>query len=185
VSYLGRPMSKLTISVSPETSSKLFVTAPGPLSSHSDTWMKSRRWPTGLSPSSLLSELPPRRGTLEPTSSLENSASSHLSSLDSSAMTQRRYVIVSTTGLTRQKTLLVYGHYDVQPALKEDGWKHEPFKLTVDPEGTGKLYGRGSTDDKGPVMGWLNVIEAHKNLGLELPVSSPSLQLDQLTCRST
>lgn len=79
--------------------------------------------------------------------------------------------------LTRQKTLLVYGHYDVQPALKEDGWLHEPFKLTVDPEGSGKLYGRGSTDDKGPVMGWLNVIEAHKNLGLELPVSTPPFVL--------
>lgn len=74
-----------------------------------------------------------------------------------------------------QKTLLVYGHYDVQPALKEDGWLYPPFELTRDPKGTGKLYGRGSTDDKGPVMGWLNVLEAHKNLGIPLPVSpSPS-----------
>jgi Cys-Gly metallodipeptidase DUG1 len=70
-----------------------------------------------------------------------------------------------------QKTLLVYGHYDVQPALKEDGWLYPPFELTRDPKGTGKLYGRGSTDDKGPVMGWLNVLEAHKNLGIPLPVS--------------
>jgi Cys-Gly metallodipeptidase DUG1 len=70
-----------------------------------------------------------------------------------------------------QKTLLIYGHYDVQPALKEDGWLYEPFKLTPDPKGSGKLYGRGSTDDKGPVMGWLNVLEAHQKLGLELPVS--------------
>ena len=69
-----------------------------------------------------------------------------------------------------QKTLAVYGHYDVQPALMSDGWIHPPFELTRDPKGTGKLYGRGSTDDKGPVMGWLNVIEAHKKLGLELPV---------------
>ena len=72
-----------------------------------------------------------------------------------------------------QKTLLVYGHYDVQPALLEDGWKYPPFELTRDPEGSGKLYGRGSTDDKGPVLGWLNVLEAHQKLGLELPVSSP------------
>jgi Cys-Gly metallodipeptidase DUG1 len=53
----------------------------------------------------------------------------------------------------------------------EDGWKYPPFELTRDPEGSGRLYGRGSTDDKGPVMGWLNVLEAHQKLGLELPVS--------------
>lgn len=33
------------------------------------------------------------------------------------------------------------------------------------------MYGRGSTDDKGPVLGWLNVLEAHFNQGLELPVN--------------
>lgn len=69
-----------------------------------------------------------------------------------------------------QKTLLIYGHYDVQPALMEDGWTHPPFKLTPDPKGTGRLYGRGSTDDKGPILGWLNVMEAHKKMGMELPV---------------
>ncbi|WWC70211.1 uncharacterized protein I206_104161 [Kwoniella pini CBS 10737] len=71
----------------------------------------------------------------------------------------------------KKKTLLVYGHYDVQPALKEDGWLYPPFELTPDPKGSGKLYGRGSTDDKGPVLGWINVLEAHKNLGIELPVN--------------
>ena len=57
----------------------------------------------------------------------------------------------------KKKTLLVYGHLDVQPALKEDGWDYEPFVLTKDGD---KLYGRGSTDDKGPVLGWLHVIQA-------------------------
>jgi len=33
------------------------------------------------------------------------------------------------------------------------------------------MYGRGSTDDKGPVLGWLNVIEAHKKAGIEFPVN--------------
>lgn len=69
-----------------------------------------------------------------------------------------------------KKTVLVYGHYDVQPALKEDGWGTEPFELVHD-EAADILYGRGSTDDKGPVMGWLNVVEAHRALGWELPVN--------------
>ncbi|CDO74561.1 hypothetical protein BN946_scf184896.g1 [Trametes cinnabarina] len=70
----------------------------------------------------------------------------------------------------RKNTVLVYGHYDVQPAEKSDGWDTEPFQLVVD-EKTERMFGRGSTDDKGPIVGWLNVLEAHKSLGLELPVN--------------
>ncbi|KAK9461204.1 uncharacterized protein V1516DRAFT_623669 [Lipomyces oligophaga] len=67
-----------------------------------------------------------------------------------------------------KRTILVYGHYDVQPALVEDGWDTEPFKLI---EKDDKLIGRGSTDDKGPVIGWVNVLEAHKKAGIEFPVN--------------
>ncbi|KAG8928582.1 hypothetical protein FRC01_005707 [Tulasnella sp. 417] len=70
----------------------------------------------------------------------------------------------------KKKTIQLYAHYDVQPALLSDGWDHEPFKLTHD-EKTGRLYGRGSSDDKGPLLGWINVLEAHVKLGLELPVN--------------
>jgi len=35
----------------------------------------------------------------------------------------------------------------------------------------GKLFGRGSTDDKGPVLCWLNCIEAHQKLGIDVPVN--------------
>jgi acetylornithine deacetylase/succinyl-diaminopimelate desuccinylase-like protein len=81
-----------------------------------------------------------------------------------------------TTRILEQKTVLIYGHFDVQPAEKSDGWLYDPFTLTKDPEGTGKLYGRGSSDDKGPILGWLNVFQAHKELGVELPVSvSPAM----------
>lgn len=67
-----------------------------------------------------------------------------------------------------KKTVCVYGHLDVQPAAKEDGWDTDPFILT---EKDGKLFGRGSTDDKGPALSWLWVIEAHQELGIELPVN--------------
>lgn len=67
-----------------------------------------------------------------------------------------------------KKTLCVYGHLDVQPADKEDGWDTDPFVLT---EKDGKLFGRGSTDDKGPALSWLWVVEAYQELGLDLPVN--------------
>ena len=68
-----------------------------------------------------------------------------------------------------KRTILVYGHYDVQPALKEDGWATDPFTLSVDEKG--RMYGRGSTDDKGPVLGWVNALEAHQKAGVDLPVN--------------
>ena len=67
-----------------------------------------------------------------------------------------------------KKTIVVYGHLDVQPAAVSDGWNTDPFVLT---EQAGKLFGRGATDDKGPTTAWLWVIEAYQSLGKELPVN--------------
>jgi Cys-Gly metallodipeptidase DUG1 len=55
-------------------------------------------------------------------------------------------------------------------AFASDGWDTDPFKLVVD-EKTRRLIGRGSSDDKGPLLGWLNVLEAHVKQGIELPVN--------------
>ena len=65
-----------------------------------------------------------------------------------------------------KKTLLIYGHYDVQPA--GNGWTTDPWVLE---EKEGKLYGRGSTDDKGPVLAWLNVFEAYQKVDLNFPIN--------------
>ncbi len=46
----------------------------------------------------------------------------------------------------RAETVLVYGHYDVQPAEEEDGWTDEPFGLAVR---KGRLFARGIVDNKG------------------------------------
>jgi len=67
-----------------------------------------------------------------------------------------------------KKTILIYGHLDVQPARKEDGWDTDPFLLM---ECHGQLFGRGATDDKGPVLGWLHAIEAYQNLNIDIPVN--------------
>lgn len=67
-----------------------------------------------------------------------------------------------------KRTVCVYGHLDVQPANKSDGWDSEPFVLT---ERDGALWGRGATDDKGPVIGWFWAIEAYHALGLDIPVN--------------
>jgi Cys-Gly metallodipeptidase DUG1 len=42
--------------------------------------------------------------------------------------------------------------------------------LTID-EKTGRLIGRGSSDDKGPILGWLNVLQYHHENKLPLPVN--------------
>ena len=67
-----------------------------------------------------------------------------------------------------KKTLCVYGHLDVQPAAKEDGWDTEPFQLV---EKNGQLFGRGATDDKGPVLCWLHAIEALIATGQKIPIN--------------
>ncbi|XP_026472311.1 cytosolic non-specific dipeptidase [Ctenocephalides felis] len=68
----------------------------------------------------------------------------------------------------KKHMVCLYGHLDVQPALKEDGWDTEPFVLT---EKDGKLFGRGASDDKGPVIGWIHAIEAYQQTGQDLPVN--------------
>lgn len=66
------------------------------------------------------------------------------------------------------KTVLVYGHYDVQPADKENGWDSEPFELT---QKDGSLRGRGVVDNKGQVLIHIfTVLEAIKNNSLKYNV---------------
>lgn len=48
--------------------------------------------------------------------------------------------------------LLIYGHYDVQPAEDTANWKHPPFSPTLE---DGYLYGRGSSDNKGQILAHL------------------------------
>jgi acetylornithine deacetylase/succinyl-diaminopimelate desuccinylase-like protein len=55
-------------------------------------------------------------------------------------------------------TVLVYGHHDVQPAAREDGWDTEPFEPVVR---GGRLHARGAADDKGQVFFHTLGVRAH------------------------
>ena len=78
-------------------------------------------------------------------------------------------VVLSQLGNdSSKKTVVIYNHYDVQPAYKKDGWDSEPFEFTVEGD---LMKGRGSTDDKGPLVGWLCYLESMKALNLDLPVN--------------
>ncbi|MER7762191.1 dipeptidase [Streptomyces sp. NPDC097619] len=57
-------------------------------------------------------------------------------------------------------TVLVYGHHDVQPAAREDGWHTEPFEPTLSEDGR-RLYARGAADDKGQVFFHTLGLRAH------------------------
>jgi acetylornithine deacetylase/succinyl-diaminopimelate desuccinylase-like protein len=60
-------------------------------------------------------------------------------------------------GAPGKPTVLLYGHYDVQPAVKEDGWDTEPFEPV---ETDGILWGRGVADDKGQVHTHLAAVDS-------------------------
>jgi acetylornithine deacetylase/succinyl-diaminopimelate desuccinylase-like protein len=65
-------------------------------------------------------------------------------------------------------TVLVYGHYDVQPAEPLDLWTSPPFEPTVR---DGKIYARGSVDDKGQLFLHVKALEAHLATRKRLPLN--------------
>jgi acetylornithine deacetylase/succinyl-diaminopimelate desuccinylase-like protein len=69
-------------------------------------------------------------------------------------------VFAELAGPPGAPTILVYGHYDVQPTGDLAEWTTGPFELTVDGD---VMRGRGASDDKGPVYIVLRVAEAFAN----------------------
>jgi len=59
-------------------------------------------------------------------------------------------------------TLLVYGHYDVQPAEPLEKWTSEPFEPVVR---DGAIWARGANDDKGQLYAHIMAIEAWREAG--------------------
>lgn len=67
-----------------------------------------------------------------------------------------------------QPTMLVYGHYDVVPALMEDGWHTDPFEPV---EKDGKIYARGATDDKGQLFIHVKALESYLKTAGRAPIN--------------
>jgi acetylornithine deacetylase/succinyl-diaminopimelate desuccinylase-like protein len=65
-------------------------------------------------------------------------------------------------------TVLVYGHYDVQPVEPLNEWRTPPFEPTVREQ---NLYGRGACDDKGQLFAHLKAIEFYLRNSRRLPVN--------------
>ncbi len=65
-------------------------------------------------------------------------------------------------------TVLIYGHYDVQPADPLNLWETPPFDPVVR---DGKIYARGATDDKGQLFMYVKALQLLKEKNGELPVN--------------
>jgi acetylornithine deacetylase/succinyl-diaminopimelate desuccinylase-like protein len=68
----------------------------------------------------------------------------------------------------RAPTVLIYGHYDVQPAEPLELWESPPFEPTLR---DGRIYARGSADDKGQLFLHVKALEAHLAVRGKLPLN--------------
>jgi len=71
-------------------------------------------------------------------------------------------------GAKGKPTVLVYGHYDVQPVDPIELWKSPPFEPVIK---DGKIWARGATDDKGQLYVHIKSVEAYLKVLGELPLN--------------
>jgi acetylornithine deacetylase/succinyl-diaminopimelate desuccinylase-like protein len=90
--------------------------------------------------------------------------------LDAELIATKGHPIVYAESLkaTGKPTLLVYGHYDVQPPEPLEPWISPPFEPTIR---NGNLYARGATDDKGQMFTHLKAAEGWLKATGALPLN--------------
>ncbi len=67
-----------------------------------------------------------------------------------------------------KRTMLIYGHYDVQPVDPLELWHKPPFEPNIEGE---TVFARGATDDKGQFLIHVLAAEAYLKSGLDIPVN--------------
>jgi acetylornithine deacetylase/succinyl-diaminopimelate desuccinylase-like protein len=72
------------------------------------------------------------------------------------------------TKASNRPSILIYGHYDVQPADEADKWHSPPFTPTMR---EGAVYARGASDDKGQMFAHVKALQAHMAANGRLPVN--------------
>lgn len=65
-------------------------------------------------------------------------------------------------------TVLIYGHYDVQPSDPDELWETPPFEPVIK---NGLIYARGASDDKGQAFTHVKAIESFVKTGQEIPIN--------------
>lgn len=80
-------------------------------------------------------------------------------------------IIAKTVHDPKKKTVLIYGHYDVQPPDPLEEWESAPFEPRIE-EKEGKIYARGASDNKAPtlahILGVAHLLEANKDLSVNV-----------------
>jgi acetylornithine deacetylase/succinyl-diaminopimelate desuccinylase-like protein len=71
-------------------------------------------------------------------------------------------------GAPGKPTVLIYGHYDVQPVDPIELWNHPPFDPFIKDN---KIYARGATDDKGQLYMHIKSVEAYFKTRGSLPLN--------------
>ena len=82
--------------------------------------------------------------------------------------TQRHPVILGTIGKSAKRTLLVYGHYDVQPPGEREKWQVNPFSAEVVGD---RIIGRGTCDMKNNLMASIHAVKALLECRKSVPIN--------------
>ena len=77
-------------------------------------------------------------------------------------------VLAEWLGAEGAPTVLVYAHYDVQPVGEASAWRTPPFEPVIRDD---RMYGRGTSDDKGPMLAALGAVERLLEERGSLPVN--------------
>jgi acetylornithine deacetylase/succinyl-diaminopimelate desuccinylase-like protein len=91
--------------------------------------------------------------------------------------TQGHPIVVAHDRSSSGRSILFYGHYDVQPVDPIDLWDHDPFEPFIEtrPNGSRAIRARGASDDKGQVMTFVEACRAWKAVAGKLPVPTSIL----------